>query len=139
MCFLKGVRRLTPVFKPSVPSWDLALVLEALCGPPFKPIESADLKCISYKPALLLALTSAKRVGDLHALSVHLSCTQFTPDGSKMFCSLKERTLHGCWAAVKSSYQTDACQGSDLYGPFSRYSMRLTGFQVPFIHKFWWW
>ncbi|XP_073320639.1 uncharacterized protein [Pagrus major] len=84
MHFLKGVRRLRPVFKPSVPSWDLALVLEALCGPPFEPIESAYIKFLSYQTALLLALTSAKRVGDLHALSVHPSCTQFTPDGSKL-------------------------------------------------------
>lgn len=84
MRFLKGVRRLRPVLKPSVPSWDLPLVLEALCGPPFEPIESVDMKFLSYKTALLLALTSAKRVGDLHALSVHPSCTQFTPDGSKV-------------------------------------------------------
>ena len=81
MHFLKGVHRLRPVFKPSIPSWDLALVLEALCGPPFEPIVSADMKFLSYKTALLLALTSAKRVGNLHAFSVHPSCTQFSPDG----------------------------------------------------------
>ena len=84
MRFLKGVRRLRPVIGPSVPSWDLALVLEALCGPPFEPIGSIDMKFLSYKTALLLALTSAKRVGDLQALSVHPSCTQFTQDGSKV-------------------------------------------------------
>ena len=82
--FLKGVRRLRPVVKSSIPSWDLILVLEALCGPPFEPIESVDMKFVSFKTALLLALTSAKRVGDLHALSVHSSCTQFTLDGSKV-------------------------------------------------------
>lgn len=82
--FLRGVRRLRPVVRPCVPSWDLALVLEALCGPPFEPIESVDMKFLSYKTALLLALASAKRVADLHALSVHPSCTQFTPDGSKV-------------------------------------------------------
>ncbi|XP_025763152.1 uncharacterized protein LOC112846942 [Oreochromis niloticus] len=32
--FLKGVRRLRPVLKSSVPAWDLSLVLEALCSPP---------------------------------------------------------------------------------------------------------
>ena len=84
MRFLKGVRRLRPVFKPSIPSWYLALVLEALCGPPFEPIDSADMKFLSFKTALLLAMTSAKCVGDLHALPVHPSCTQFTPDGSKV-------------------------------------------------------
>ena len=93
VCFLKGVRRLRPVFKPSVHSRDLALVLEALCGPPLEPIESTDMKFISYKTALLLALTSAKRVGDLHALSVHPSCTQFTPDGSKVTLCLNAAYL----------------------------------------------
>ncbi|KAL3966727.1 ryanodine receptor 1 [Sarotherodon galilaeus] len=82
--FLKGVRRLRPVLKSSVPAWDLSLVLEALCSPPFEPIESVDMKFLSYKTALLLALASAKRVGDLHALSVHPACTQFSPDGHKV-------------------------------------------------------
>ncbi|XP_053351317.1 uncharacterized protein LOC128520900 [Clarias gariepinus] len=82
--FLKGVRRLRPTARSSVPSWDLLLVLEALCGPPFEPVESIDMKILSYKTALLLALASAKRVGDLHALSVHPSCTQFAANGLKV-------------------------------------------------------
>ncbi|XP_047229391.1 uncharacterized protein LOC124872980, partial [Girardinichthys multiradiatus] len=82
--FLKGVRRLRPVIKPSFPSWDLTLVLEALCDPPFEPLESVDVKFLSYKLALLLALTTAKRVGDLHALSVNPTCIHFSPDGSKV-------------------------------------------------------
>ena len=63
MHFLKGVHRLRPEVKPSIPSWDWALLLEALCGSPFEPIESADMKFLSYKTALLLALTSAKCLG----------------------------------------------------------------------------
>ena len=54
-------------------------MFEALCGPTFEPIQSADMKCFLYKTAVLLALTSAKRVEDLHALSVHHSCTHFFP------------------------------------------------------------
>ncbi len=84
MRFLKGVRQLRPVVKSSVPSWDLVLVLEALFGSPFEPIQSADMKFLSNKTALLLALTSAKREGDLHALSVHPCCTQYTSDGAKV-------------------------------------------------------
>lgn len=53
------------------------MVLEALCGSPFEPIESVDMKFSSPMTALL-DLTSAKQVGDLHALSVHLLCTQLT-------------------------------------------------------------
>lgn len=82
--FMRGVHRLRPFNRSSVPSWDLPAVLEALCGPPFEPMESVDIKLVSYKTALLLALASAKRVSDIHALSVHPSCTQFAPDGAKV-------------------------------------------------------
>ncbi|XP_071244020.1 SPARC-like [Salvelinus alpinus] len=61
-----------------------ALVLEALCAAPFEPLELVDLKILSYKSSLLMALASAKCVGGLHALSVQRSCTQFTPGDSKV-------------------------------------------------------
>ena len=69
--FMKGARRLLPVSRPLVPPWDLAVVLEGLKGPPFEPLEEADLKHLSFKTALLLALASAKRVSDIHVLSMH--------------------------------------------------------------------
>lgn len=62
--YMKGV---------SVPSWDLPVVLKALCGSLFEPLDSVDIEFLSYKTAFLLALASAKRVSDIHALSVHLS------------------------------------------------------------------
>ena len=40
---------------------------------------------MTFKTALLLALASAKRVGDLCALSVHPSCLSFSQDGG-MVC-----------------------------------------------------
>lgn len=79
---LKGVRPLRPVSKPIVPTWDLALDLEALCAAPFEPLESVNLKILYYKTSLLMALASAKCIGDLHMLSVHPSCTQFAPGDS---------------------------------------------------------
>lgn len=39
------------------------MVLEALCGPPFEPIESADMRFILYKTTPLLSLTSGKMSG----------------------------------------------------------------------------
>lgn len=77
-CFMKGVC-LCLVSKPLSPSWDFALVLDPLTGDHFDPLETVDHKTLSYKTALLLALTSAKHVSDLHSLSVHPSCTQFSP------------------------------------------------------------
>ena len=67
--------------KPLVPSWDLPLVLRALSSGPFEPLDSVDLKFLSMKTAFLLAMTSAKRVRELGALSVHPECMQFAPGG----------------------------------------------------------
>ncbi len=77
--FLKGARRLHPSRPPSVPPWDLEVVLRALSQPPFEPLISVDLKELSLKTALLLALASAKRIGDLHAFSVNSDCIRFGP------------------------------------------------------------
>ncbi|XP_043992826.1 uncharacterized protein LOC122842750 [Gambusia affinis] len=76
--FMKGVRRRLPVSKPLAPSWDLPLVLEALMDAPFEPLGQVDLRFVTLKTALLLALTSAKRVGELHAFSVNPACTKFS-------------------------------------------------------------
>ncbi len=80
--FLRGARRLNPPRPPSLPSWDLALVLRALITAPFEPLQSVELKFLSMKTLLLTALASVKRVGDLQAFSVDDSCLQFGPADS---------------------------------------------------------
>ncbi|KAK0156393.1 hypothetical protein N1851_000309 [Merluccius polli] len=47
-------------------------------------MEVAEMKFVSLKTALLLALTSAKRVSDLQALSIRPSCLQFAPGRTKV-------------------------------------------------------
>ncbi|XP_073529664.1 dynein axonemal heavy chain 8-like [Phyllobates terribilis] len=51
--------------------WDLNLVQEALTKPPLEPLEEVSEKILTLKTAMLVALTSARRVSDLHALSVN--------------------------------------------------------------------
>ncbi len=70
---------LHPPRPPSVPPWDLEVVLRALSQPPFEPLTSVGLKELSLKTTLLLALASAKRIGDLHAFSVDSDCIRFGP------------------------------------------------------------
>lgn len=82
--FMRGARRLHPVSKPLVPPWDLSVVLNALSKAPFEPIDKIALKLLALKTALLLALTTAKRVSELHALSVHSSCMMFAPGVQKV-------------------------------------------------------
>lgn len=80
--FLKGARRLRPSRSLMVPSWDLQLVLRALAESPFEPLSSLKLELLSLKTAFLLAMSSAKRVSELHALSVHPSCLRLAEEGS---------------------------------------------------------
>lgn len=80
--FLKGTQRLRPLRRDPTPPWDLALVLEALRKAPFEPLDGAELKWLSLKSAFLLAMASAKRVGELHALSVSHECLQWSPGDS---------------------------------------------------------
>ncbi len=82
--FLRGARRLNPPRPPSIPSWDLSLVLRALQQGPFEPLQTVEPKVLSMKTLLLLALASIKRVGDLHAFSVDDSCLQFGPADSQI-------------------------------------------------------
>ncbi|XP_059380084.1 uncharacterized protein LOC132115689 [Carassius carassius] len=89
--FMRGARRLHPPCTATVPSWDLPTVLRALKGAPLEPLQSIDLKALSLETALLLALASVKRVGDLQALSISPNCLEFGPNDSKVF--LKPR--HG--------------------------------------------
>ena len=77
----RPVRRATATVRPLFPSWDLAVVLESLCKPPFEPLESVDLRILSLKTVLLVALTTAKRVSDIQALSVACECMRFSDDG----------------------------------------------------------
>ncbi|MGH0122087.1 UNVERIFIED_CONTAM: hypothetical protein FKN15_010501 [Acipenser sinensis] len=64
--------------------WSLDVVLEALRKAQLEPIHSIELKYLSMKTAFLVAITSAKRVSELQALSVHSSCMRIRDDGSKV-------------------------------------------------------
>ncbi len=83
--FLRGALRMRPPVRSRVPTWDLAVVLEALCIPPFEPIEEISDRHLSLKTTFLLAITSLKRVGDLQALSVAPSYLDFAPGLAKAF------------------------------------------------------
>ncbi len=71
---LRGARGMNPSRLRTVPPWDLPTILRALKGPPFEPLQSTSLGALSFKTALMLALASVKRVGDLQALSINPAC-----------------------------------------------------------------
>ncbi len=90
--FLKGSRRFNPSRPVTVPTWDLPTVLRALKSLPFEPLQSVDLPPLMLKTALLLALISVKRMGDLQVLSVSISCLKCGPNDSKIV--LKSRHVY---------------------------------------------
>ncbi|KAL0200793.1 hypothetical protein M9458_003980, partial [Cirrhinus mrigala] len=83
--FLHGKLRLRPPGRSGVPTWDLPVVLEALCKPPFKPLEGVSDRTLTLKTVFLLAISSLKRLGALLALFVAPSHLDFVPGMAKAF------------------------------------------------------
>ena len=58
------------------PAWDVSLVLQSLMGAPYEPLRTCEERFLAQKTLFLLALASAKRIGELHALSYRVSHTR---------------------------------------------------------------
>ncbi|XP_039386017.1 uncharacterized protein LOC120400862 [Mauremys reevesii] len=78
--FLKGMERLYPQVRCPAPTWDLNLVLTRLMSAPFEPLATCSLLYLSWKTAFLVAITSARRVSKLWALTVDPPYTVFHKD-----------------------------------------------------------
>ena len=57
-------------------------MLRSLTRAPYEPVEQADLKSLSHKTLFLLAMCSAKRVSELHALFVSEQCLRWKADNT---------------------------------------------------------
>ena len=69
------------------PAWDVALVLQSLTGAPYEPLRTCDEHFLAQKTLFLLALASAKHIGELHALSYHVSHSRGWAEVSFSFVS----------------------------------------------------
>lgn len=78
--FCKAISRRKPVRVNIAPSWDLSVVLKAFLGSPFEPISEASLRLVTFKTVLLVAITSARRVSEIQALSVREPFLQILED-----------------------------------------------------------
>lgn len=72
---VKNFAQERPVNRVVFPQWDLRLVLEALRGAPYEPLERSSLLHLSRKTAFLLLLAAGARRGELHAVDVDLILT----------------------------------------------------------------
>ena len=74
-----------PVDRPLAPKWDLAFVLTHMCKAPFEPLHKASLFYLSVKTVFLVTLATARRVSEVHALSIDSDHLRFSNlDGSLM-------------------------------------------------------
>ena len=71
-----------PRVTPVLPQWDLGIVLEALSEPPYEPLREASFKHLTLKTVFLLAMASAGRHSELHALRFDQNYIQFKPKGA---------------------------------------------------------
>ena len=75
-----------PVRPVHPPSWDLDVVLCYLNSPTFEPLSSASLRNVMKKVLFLVSLATAKRVGELQAVSRYVSfassnaCLSYVPE-----------------------------------------------------------
>ncbi|XP_068117913.1 uncharacterized protein [Hyperolius riggenbachi] len=67
--FVKSIERNRPIAVKPFPKWDLSLVLKALTKPPFDCASNMNLRLLTFKTIFLVAITSARRVSELEALS----------------------------------------------------------------------
>ena len=88
---IKSFQRQRPVDRPLAPKWDLAFVLSHLCKAPFEPLDKATLFFLSVKTTFLLTMATARRVSEMHALSIDADHFRF----SKIDGSLTLRTQPG--------------------------------------------
>ena len=70
---LRSFRLERPSPSSRVPPWDLLVVLESLRGPPFEPLSSASLCDLTRTVLFLVSLATARRVGELQAVSSSVS------------------------------------------------------------------
>ncbi|XP_053153503.1 uncharacterized protein LOC128345502 [Hemicordylus capensis] len=82
--FLRGATLLSPPTVHRFPSWDLHVVLKALQKPPFEPVASIPLRILSFKLAFLVAVTSARHISELRALSIHKSFCIFSKEAVRL-------------------------------------------------------
>jgi hypothetical protein len=66
--FIAGARRLCASTRDKIPMWDLPTVLQGLMGDPFEPLDQLSLEYLTWKTVFLVAVCSARRIGELQAL-----------------------------------------------------------------------
>jgi hypothetical protein len=101
---INGIFNSNPILKPLLPNWDLPSVLWRLCDPPFEPLLSCDVNFLTWKTVFLIALATASRVSELHALSVKDGNLRYERHGIILLPNLqflsKTQRLNNPWIPI---------------------------------------
>ena len=81
----KGLKNLVGINRTLVPPWNLDLVLTSLTKAPYEPLRQAPLKFLTWKTVFLVAITSARRASEIHALRCDPPYITFNATGVTMF------------------------------------------------------
>jgi integrase len=108
-----------PSRKSLLPSWSLPLVLAKLTQHPFEPLEQCSPRLLTMKTALLIALASGRRVGDLHALSIEEGNLRWEPYGVRLiprlnYLAKNESMVRRAKPIFIPSFSVYATEGEDL-------------------------
>ncbi|XP_073451221.1 uncharacterized protein [Aquarana catesbeiana] len=76
----RSLSRQRPIQGTVFPKWDLSLVLQTMTAHPFEPLDDCNLKMLTFKAVFLVAITTAKRVCEMEALSIRPPFFQIFPD-----------------------------------------------------------
>ena len=82
-----------PVQRSLTPKWDLSWVLVCLQKTPFEPLDKASKFHVTIKTAFLLALATAKRCSEIHALAMDSQHLRFNQSDGSVSLILKSGFL----------------------------------------------
>ena len=90
-------------------------MLMSLCDTPFEPLSTCEMKFLTWKTVFLVALATASRVSEIHALSLDSQHLRFEKDGICLLPNLKflakTQRLGKPWSAMFvpefNTYATD--------------------------------
>ena len=80
-----------PVQRSLTPKWDLSWVLVCLQKPRFEPLDKASKFHVTIKTAFLLALATAKRCSEIHALAMDTQHLRFNQSDGSVSLILKSK------------------------------------------------
>ena len=88
MRWIRGLEHSKGILCMIAPTWCLELVLVALTKDPFEPIVTYPLKYLTWKTAVLAAITSTHSASEMHALSCKAPYLMFSNVGVMLFTRL---------------------------------------------------